>query len=123
MTPTQVRQLLQQTVQNLRDSIIAFVRKKDLVLYNNFVDIAGEDSVEVNLRTNITVDDNAKYNPLLSRVSIMIRDEDDQSPTYNGYKNVDSEVSYAVKTDGKLLLTNHTQQSVRVSVFVSADRK
>lgn len=123
MTPTQVRQLLQQTVQNLRDSIVTFIRKKDLVLYNNFLDIPGEDSREVNLRANIVTDDNAKYNPLLSRVSMLIRDEDDQSPTYNGYKNLDGQVSYVIKTDGKLLITNHTQEPVRVSVFVSADRK
>lgn len=123
MTPSEVRNQYPIKLREFRDALIRLMSKKDLVLFNGFLDVPADEQLEHNLNTAIPSGEAAKYNILHSRVNIMLLDEDDESPTFNGYKSLNGEVSFAVKTTGRLWVKNNTTNAIRLSVFVSAARK
>ncbi len=122
MTPSEVRQQLGTALLDLKNSIISYVQKRDLVLFNGFQDIAASGVVEINLLEKIPSEDTQKYNVLLSRVNVLIRDDSASSPTYNGFMNVTNEVEYAIMPNGRLRIRNRQTESIRLSIYVSAKR-
>ena len=122
MTPSEVRQQLGLALLDLKNAIISYVQKRDLVLFNGFRDIPASGVVEIDLLANITSEDTQKYNVLLSRVNMLIRDDSAISPTYNGFLNVTNEVEYAIMPDGRLRIRNRQTESIRLSIYVSAKR-
>lgn len=113
---------LPQALRSLAEALLKRIDKKELVLFNDFIDVDANESITIDLTDAFQQGDETKYDILLSRVNIMVLIDDSNDPQDGCYKPVGTDCRWFVSPDNTLIVFNDSSENCHYSVFVSANR-